>query len=151
MRTPSLAWFVTMVVLLLSEGCATTLHDGQTCSAYPVEPGQCRGANGAACDNFLTANQLILDDAHFETLQESWENQGCVVETTNSCLISEVKAELEKLCSVAACTTAQAAKVKTAIANLERLTKTAQLAKPKVNRADIEDQKQKQGEPNENF
>jgi hypothetical protein len=119
------ALFLAMTVLPLLSNCAAELHDGPTCNPFPVKAGQCRGSMGAACDNFLTANQQILTGPEYEQELEAWESNQCVVEVTNSCYLAEMKAELEKLCSLATCTTDQAVKVKQAVANIDRLLKTA--------------------------
>lgn len=133
MRMPKALWLRMMVGLSLFNGCAASLHDGPVCSPFPVPKGQCRGSLGAACDQFLTPHQQILDKDQWEALQELWESQGYVPETTNSLYLSELKGELEKLCSLTACTVAQAAKVRSAIANVDRLIALAKRMNPYLN------------------
>lgn len=54
---------------------------------------------GATCDNFLTKNQLILNEEDWQKLQALWNG----VECTSSKTLGDIKGELEKLCSLAPC------------------------------------------------
>lgn len=103
--------------LLLLPSCAVTIHDFQYCSPIP-------GGLGAACDNFLTANQLILDEPGWEALQASWIAQGQAVECTTSTTVGDLKAELEKLCSKTRCNYETKQAVKTAVRSLEKMLAT---------------------------
>lgn len=87
---------MTTAALLLSS-CAVKIKDEQFCAPMP-------GHMGAVCDNFLTANQLILDEAAWQALQASWVSGGFAVECTTSQTLGDIKGEIEKLCSVAKCT-----------------------------------------------
>lgn len=55
------------------------------------------------CDNFLTANQQILNEKQWQALQMQWMSAGQAVECTSSQSIGEIKAEIEKLCSKVSC------------------------------------------------
>jgi hypothetical protein len=118
-----------MTVLLSLSSCAATIHDGPLCSPIPTLPGECRGSAGAACDNFLNAYPRDLDGAQWEAEQEAWEAKGCVVEETNSCFTAQLKGEIEKLCTIAKCTAAQAEQVRKAAANVDRLERVAKRAR----------------------
>jgi hypothetical protein len=72
------------------------VKDEQFCAVVP-------GGLGAACDNFLTSNQLILNQAQWEALQTSWQNAGNAVECTTSSTVGDLKSEIEKLCSLTTC------------------------------------------------
>lgn len=92
-------WFTMMGALLLAaNGCAVPIHDEQFCSPVP-------GNLGAVCDNFLTSNQLILTEAEWVALQAQWQASGQATECTTSQTVGDIKAEIEKLCSVYPCDT----------------------------------------------
>ncbi len=107
------------VVALLFSGCAVQIQDYQFCSPIP-------GNLGAVCDNFLTSNQVILDEAAWLALQASWNAQGQAVECTQSGTLGSLKSELEKLCSETPCdypTQQAVAKVTAALEKIETLGK----------------------------
>lgn len=96
---PTALSFILMVVLpLLASSCAVPIKDDTFCARIPG------GGLGAVCDNFLTANQRILDEQQWQLLQASWEAHGDSVECTTSSAVAALKAEIEKLCSVSTCT-----------------------------------------------
>jgi hypothetical protein len=99
---------------LLGSGCATAIKDFQYCSPIP-------GGLGAACDNFLTANQQILDQATWLALQANWAAQGQATECTTSQVVGDLKAEIEKLCSVTKCSYVTAAKVQVIVSGLKKI------------------------------
>ena len=109
-----------MAVLSLSS-CATAIHNGPLCSPFPVLPGQHRGDNGASCDDFLKPNARDLDKDQWEAEQKSWEDAGCVEEVTHSCFTSQLKGEIEKLCTVSSCTEAQKTQMRRALVEYMRL------------------------------
>jgi hypothetical protein len=90
------------------------IQDEQFCSPIP-------GNLGAVCDNFLTSNQLILNEAQWIALQATWQSAGNATECTSSSTLGDIKGELEKLCSKTPCTYEQAQQVKTAVANIDRM------------------------------
>lgn len=102
-------------VLLLSSGCAVQIKDYQFCSPIP-------GNLGAVCDNLLTSNQLILSEADWIALQNTWQTEGFATECTTSQAVGDIKSEFEKICSKTKCTypTIQA------IAGLKRIAAHAQ-------------------------
>lgn len=81
---------------LLLSSCSVPIKDEQFCSPVP-------GNLGAVCDNFLTSNQLILDDPGWQALQASWRAKGQSTECTTSQTLGDIKDELEKLCSKTPC------------------------------------------------
>lgn len=83
-------------LLLFASGCSVKIADETFCS--PIRPNL-----GAVCDNFLTSNQRILDQAGWETQQDAWAAQGLSTECTNSKTVGDIKREIEKLCSLAPC------------------------------------------------
>lgn len=95
MQTVLLFTMMAVAALLLS-GCSVTIKDETFCSPVP-------GNFGAVCDNFLTSKQQILDEAEWVALQASWISDGEAVECTTSKTLGDIKAEVEKLCSVAKC------------------------------------------------
>lgn len=109
---------MTMALLLLLSSCATTIRDFETCSPIPSESMQ---NLGAACDNFMTANQRILDPDEWITEQKLWLDNGDVVECTSSGSIANLKAEIEKLCSRTACNYDAKQAVNTALQGLDRM------------------------------
>lgn len=122
-------FFSPLYLTVFLAGCAAAIHDGPLCSPIPTEPGQCRGSQGAACDNFLKRAPRDLDARQWEAEQASWEASGCVVEETNSCFTSQLKAEIEKLCTLATCTEAQQNQVKAIGQNFLRLKRVAERAR----------------------
>jgi hypothetical protein len=88
--------FLTTVALLLNS-CSTTIHDFTSCGLIP-------GDIGADCDNFLTSDPEVYDESEWELLELSWEQSGNAVECMPSSALSQLKASLEKLCSVGKCT-----------------------------------------------
>lgn len=101
--------FILTAQLHLSS-CAVKIHDETFCSPVP-------GYGGAVCDNFLTSNQVILDQLQWEELQASWIGAGQSVECTSSQTVADIKGELEKLCSKTPCTYA----MKIAIKGLKKI------------------------------
>lgn len=95
-----------MAAPLLASCGSVEIKDVQFCSPIP-------GGLGAVCDNFLTSNQLILDEIQWTILKDSWQ----VVECTSYASLADMKAEVEKLCSVTKCTY----EMKKAIAGLNRI------------------------------
>lgn len=115
MQTLKVRSFMMMALaLLLGSGCATAIKDFQYCSPIP-------GQLGAACDNFLTQNQVILDQPGWLALQAQWAAAGQATECTQSQVVGDLKTEIEKLCSVTRCTYETAAKVKVILAGLKKL------------------------------
>lgn len=94
--TPIVLLFILTALLVLVSGCAVHVKDMQFCSPIP-------GNLGAVCDNFLSSNQLILDQAGWAALQAKWALAGNAVECTTSQTLGDIKSEIEKLCSVARC------------------------------------------------
>jgi len=122
-------WPMMMGLAIYLSGCAAQIADGPLCSPLPVGPGQCRGSSGVACDMFLTKNPQDLNASQWEEQQELWESQGCVMMETTSCFVSQLKAEIEKLCTMATCTEAQQAQVQQLKANYDRIMNVASRAK----------------------
>lgn len=87
---------MTTAALLLSSCGHVPIKDEEFCSPIPDNL-------GATCDNFLTANQQILDEDQWLALQANWQKAGNATECTTSGTVGDIKAELEKLCSVAPC------------------------------------------------
>lgn len=85
-----------MMTALCLTDCAVQIQDEQFCSPVP-------GHFGAVCDNFLTANQIILTEDQWIALQASWNAQGEAVECTRSNTLGDIKKEIERLCSLAPC------------------------------------------------
>jgi len=129
---------MTMAALLLLSSCAAQIHDGPLCSPIPTLPGQCRGSAGAACDQFLNHAPADLDADQWEATQQAWEDQGCVVMETTSCFVSQLKAEIEKLCTVASCTAAQSAQMAKVSANYDRLVRVAKRARARAKALGLE-------------
>lgn len=102
MPKPTARLFIATVLLALSSSsCAkfkipVKINDMQFCSPIP-------GGLGAVCDNFLTNNRMLLDAQGWEDLQDRWIAEGYSVECTPSRSLGDIKAEIEKLCSVAPC------------------------------------------------
>lgn len=118
MRThKALLSIVMALATLASSGCAIPIHDFQYCSPVP-------GGLGAVCDNFLTDNQLILDQAQWLALQNQWMAAGQAVECTQSKTVGDLKAEIEKLCSVTRCSYKVQQKVNALISSLEKIETT---------------------------
>jgi hypothetical protein len=108
-----------MAVLLLN-ACSVKIKDEQFCAPIP-------GHLGAVCDNFLTANQIILDEAAWQDLQNTWASAGFATECTSSSTLGDIKSEIEKLCSVAKCTYATKAKVAAVVSAISRMQAVAKL------------------------
>lgn len=101
----------TGALLPLLSGCGgVQIHDEQFCSPVP-------GGLGAVCDNFLTSNQLILDQAAWEAMQASWDG----VECTSSKTLGDIKTELEQLCSKTPCTYPQKQQLKLALKHIDKI------------------------------
>lgn len=101
-------------VALLLTNCAVTIHDRQFCALIP-------GHHGAVCDNFLSANQLVLTEAEWTALQMEWLSKGEATQCTTSSAIGDIKREIGKLCSVTACTYEMKEKVNAIITGLDRV------------------------------
>ena len=82
--------------LVLLSSCSVKIKDAQFCAPIP-------GHLGAVCDNFLTSNQLILDEAGWQALQAQWIAAGQATECTQAQTLGDLKSEIEKLCSLAPC------------------------------------------------
>lgn len=82
-----------MGALLLLSGCAVQIADMTVCSPIP-------GTDFAACDNFLTSDPQTIN---WTTEQSTWASQGYATECVNSDALGNIKAEIEKLCSLTAC------------------------------------------------
>jgi hypothetical protein len=87
---------LTIMGALLLSNCAVKINDEQFCSPLP-------GNLGATCDNFLSSNQQILSQDQWIDRQNQWIASGQAVECTTSQTVGDIKAEIEKLCSVASC------------------------------------------------
>lgn len=85
-----------MTVACLFTSCAVHIHDEPFCALIP-------GNQGAVCDNFLTSNQQILNEPEWMVLQMKWATAGQATECTTSDSVGDLKAEIEKLCSIAPC------------------------------------------------
>lgn len=85
-----------MTAVLLLSSCTVAIKDETFCAVVP-------GNNGAVCDNFLTSDQKILNEADWGILQMQWESQGQALECTTSSAVANLKRELEQLCSKTAC------------------------------------------------
>lgn len=118
MRT-RLSFILMALTTLTASGCAIQIHDFQYCSPIP-------GAIGAVCDNFLTDNQLILDEAQWLALQAQWMAQGQSVECTTSQTVGDLKAEIEKLCSVTRCTYKTRQQVRQIVSRLRKIETTGE-------------------------
>jgi hypothetical protein len=117
--------------LLLCSGCDDVdVADFQGCSPIPNTVTDSPPDFGAACDNFLTSNQLILTHVQWVATQASWIKAGSGVECVPTSAIANLKKEVEKLCSVAKCTYTQKAIL---MAGLDRLAATATTAKGESN------------------
>jgi hypothetical protein len=116
----TLSW-QTMVLVLLSSGCAVTIHDYTVCSPSPA-------GDGAFCNNFYNNNAQRLNAAGWEALQRAWIAKGLAIEVTNSQAIADIKGELEKLCSVTDCNEDQQEKVQKAIGGLNRILSTGSMS-----------------------
>lgn len=99
---------------LLLSSCAVPIKDEQFCSPLP-------GNLGATCDNFLTSNQIILDETGWQALQSSWLAQGQATECTTSQTLGDIKDELEKLCSRTACSYPVQQQVELFLKGLEKI------------------------------
>lgn len=100
------------------------VKDEQFCSPLPPYKDPETGATvylGAVCDNFLTANQLILDESAWQKLQESWRTTGQSTECTNSNTIGDIKGELEKLCSRTRCSYKMLSAIRTGNRSLSKV------------------------------
>lgn len=90
-----------MAALMLLANCQAdlpvTINDYEFCSPPPPFN------MGAACDNFLTANARFLSEEQWMQWQNDLVTAGKAVECTSSDNIANIKAEIEKLCSVANC------------------------------------------------
>ena len=96
MQSLKVLLFMMTAVLLLNSGCAVKINDFEMCSPIP-------GNLGAVCSSFLSPTNTILDQTGWLAKQTSWINSGSAVECTSSQTVVNLKAELEKLCSVAKC------------------------------------------------
>ena len=96
MPQPTKLSLLLMGVLSLSSCETVPIHDMQVCSQLPMN-------YGAVCDSYLTDNHLVLTESQWVELQNSWMASGQTVECTSSQTIADIKAELEKLCSVTSC------------------------------------------------
>ena len=85
-----------LMIILFISGCSTTVHDIQVCSPIP-------GNQGAVCDNLLEEDPKILSQNEWEDLQSEWNSEGKAVECVNSSDLSNLKKELEELCSQTYC------------------------------------------------
>lgn len=85
-----------MAALLLNSSCAVHISDFQACSPLP-------GNFGAVCDNFITINPQTLNEKEWNDLQNTWMNDGNAIECMTSSSISNIKKEIEKLCSLSKC------------------------------------------------
>ena len=130
MLTRNRLLYIQTGLLLLTSGCAVTIHDFQACSPVPKfdATGHVIGSMGATCDNFLTANQQILTEQEWQALQASWNASGQAVECTNSGALAANKAEIEKLCSKTPCSYA----LKALIANLQRMIDIGQMSRERT-------------------
>lgn len=113
MRMLKVLW-LTMTAALLLNSCAIKINDSQWCSPIPQD-------QGAVCDNFLTSNQLILDETQWQALQTTWISQGKAVECTNSDTLGDIKTEIEQLCSVTSCDYETQAKIVKGLLKLKNL------------------------------
>lgn len=111
-----------MALLLLNLSCAVQIKDFQYCSPVP-------GNLGATCDQFLTANQQILDEAQWQALQLAWIQSGQAIECTQSQTVADLKAEVEKLCSKTLCTYATAQAVRAVVSGLDRILLAGQMSR----------------------
>lgn len=96
MKTIGLIFYWFVIVILLSN-CSVKINDFTACALVP-------GNYGAVCDNFLTSNPQTLNEEQWQAIQTQWMSQGWATECTTSEAISDIKQELEKLCSVTRCT-----------------------------------------------
>jgi hypothetical protein len=119
MQTPRASFY--LLLALLSISCTVSIKDETFCALVP-------GNNGAICDNFLTANQQILDEAQWQALQMTWQNQGQATECTQSDTVGDIKAEIEKLCALAPCTYEIKKAQKKILKVLSKMQRTAQFA-----------------------
>jgi hypothetical protein len=109
------------LITLLASGCAIQIKDFQYCSPIP-------GNVGAVCDNFLTDNQLILDEAQWLALQAQWLADGQATECTTSQTVGDLKAAIEKLCSVTRCTYKTRQQVRQIISRLKKVQTTGAMS-----------------------
>lgn len=101
-----------IMVLLSLNSCAATIHNIPLCSPYP-------GNIGAHCADFLTSDTQDLTEAQWIALQKQW----IVTQCTSDTAALQIKAEIEQLCSLTACTYEQSAQLKKIVASLDRTLK----------------------------
>lgn len=105
--------FCMMTAQILISSCSVQIKDAQFCSPLP-------GNIGVTCDNFLTENQIILDEADWVLLQLKWQAAGQAVECTTSQTFGDLKTELEQLCSTTKCSYPETQAIK-ALKKIENL------------------------------
>jgi hypothetical protein len=108
-----------MALLLLGNSCAVPIHDFPACSPLP-------GSLGATCDNFLTSNKQILNEAQWQALIVQWQDAGQALECIPSGAYGDLKAEIEKLCSVHKCDEATKQVLLKGLARIQSLQKTVE-------------------------
>jgi hypothetical protein len=70
---------------------------------------------GASCDNLLTSNPQLLDEAHWQALQAAWLTAGSVLECTGSKSMLAMKVLIEDVCSQYPCDEATKTKIVVAL------------------------------------
>ena len=74
--------------LALQSSCAVPIKDEQFCADM--------GSQGAACDNLLTSNPIIIPQPAWDSMRE-----GMFCESNQA--VGDIKAEIESLCSKTPC------------------------------------------------
>jgi hypothetical protein len=92
-----------MVALLLTNSCATTIHDRESCAVVPDDASYGEWAGGAVCDKFLTADKRVLSKKDWEALRANWIAHGSAIECMSSQSVGDIKEEEEELCSKTSC------------------------------------------------
>lgn len=125
LRLLKMPWLL-MTVLLALSSCATTLHDYTFCN--PLSSTDQQRPGGANCNDFYNAHPQQLDKIGYINLLASWVSAGYAIEVTNSKAVSDIKSELEKLCSEVACNQDAVALRDKILSGINRVEKTAATA-----------------------
>ncbi len=115
---PTRLLFMMMAVLLLLPSCTVQIKNFQSCSPYP-------DASGATCDDFLDSNQQNLTELQWS----DWQVQNAPIDCVTSSVIGDLKAEIEKLCSLTPCSKETKEAVDLAIKGLDRMIEAGRLSK----------------------
>lgn len=104
-------WFKLLAPAILISSCAVQIRNFQACALIP-------GDNGAVCSFFLEPGGVTLTQSQWQDLEASWNSQGEAVECVSSQTISDIKKEIEQLCTVASCDYATKKKILTGLGRL---------------------------------